>query len=30
MSKLRMEWDAADNTEGEDQSTWTVNIKERA
>ena len=30
MSKLRMEWDAAGNTTGEDQSTWTVNIKDRA
>jgi hypothetical protein len=29
MSKLRTEWDAAGNT-GEDQPTWTVNIKNRA
>ena len=30
MSKLRTEWDAAGNTAGEDQPTWTVNIKNRA
>ena len=31
MSKLRTEWDAAGNTAaGEDPSTWTVNIKNRA
>jgi hypothetical protein len=30
MSKLRTEWDAADNTAGEDQSTWTVNMKNKA
>ena len=30
MSKLRTEWDAAGNIAGEDKSTWTFNIKNRA